>query len=405
MGTFTDWIQEKLNPAQPKIAQEDSSETRSNPLPQTTTKAFKEVEVVNRCVNMLVDMGSQVNFSVQDKYSFTAIGGTNVRKKKLNEILNVRPNPFMDSSTFWRLVLMDFVMEGWAFVHWDGTSLYHLPAANMEVFADKKRYINKFIYSGETEFKPNEIIFIKDNAYRMGGTTQIVGQSRIVSTLSGLMRREKLLKFKEQFFDNGAIFSLIVETEAILSKKVKKRFEDEISLDHNPRTGKSSVKILDGGMKARTLTPTSTKDLDVSTDVEGFEEKAALALGIPYVLLQGGNNANIRPNVELMFHLTILPMMKKFESAFEVFFGYDLETRTDKIQAMAPDAKTQAEAVTSKVNNGLITPNEGRAELRLDELEGQDMDTIRIPANIAGSNTGVTGQEGGRPSQSDDNEN
>lgn len=396
----------KRNPAQPVIANERSSATRSNTRSVTTTQAFRGVEVVNRCVNMLVDSGSQVNFDIKNKYGFTPLarlpqGG--LRKARLDELFNVRPNPYMDSSTFWRLVLMDFVMEGWAFIHWDGTSLYHIPAANMEVFADRRRLINRYIYDGQVEFQPNEIIFIKDNAYDRGDSTQILGQSRIFSALTGLVRRDKLLKFKENFFDNGAVFSLILETEAILSKKMKKRFEEEVSLDYNPRTGRSSVKILDGGMTAKTLTPTSSRDLDVSDEVEDFEKKAALALGVPFLLLDSGNNANIRPNIELLFHMTVIPMMKKFESAFETFFGYDVQIMTDDIQALAPDADAEASAVTSKVNNGLITPNEGREELRLEPLEGQDMDTIRIPANIAGSGTGVTGQEGGRPSESDNN--
>lgn len=396
----------KRNPAQPVIANERSSATRSNTRSVTTTQAFRGVEVVNRCVNMLVDSGSQVNFDIKNKYGFTPLarlpqGG--LRKARLDELFNVRPNPYMDSSTFWRLVLMDFVMEGWAFIHWDGTSLYHIPAANMEVFADRRRLINRYIYDGQVEFQPNEIIFIKDNAYDRGDSTQILGQSRIFSALTGLVRRDKLLKFKENFFDNGAVFSLILETEAILSKKMKKRFEEEVSLDYNPRTGRSSVKILDGGMTAKTLTPTSSRDLDVSDEVEDFEKKAALALGVPFLLLDSGNNANIRPNIELLFHMTVIPMMKKFESAFETFFGYDVQIMTDDIQALAPDADAEASAVTSKVNNGLITPNEGREELRLEPIEGQDMDTIRIPANIAGSGTGVTGQEGGRPSESDNN--
>ncbi|AZV02027.1 hypothetical protein [Aeromonas phage Akh-2] len=37
-------------------------------------------------------------------------------------------------------------------------------------------------------------------------------------------------------------------------------------------------------------------------------------MGIPPILLEGGNNANIRPNIDLMFSLTILPNLKKFAS-------------------------------------------------------------------------------------------
>lgn len=154
----------KRNPAQPVIANERSSATRSNTRSVTTTQAFRGVEVVNRCVNMLVDSGSQVNFDIKNKYGFTPLarlpqGG--LRKARLDELFNVRPNPYMDSSTFWRLVLMDFVMEGWAFIHWDGTSLYHIPAANMEVFADRRRLINRYIYDGRLNFNLMRLSLLK----------------------------------------------------------------------------------------------------------------------------------------------------------------------------------------------------------------------------------------------------
>lgn len=401
MGRLKDWFISKLNPAQEQIARENPSATSSNKKQLTSTQAFKDVEVMNRCINLIIDNASQVRFDVKDKYTFTALGQSKtdggIRQKKVNEILNIRPNPFMDSSTFWRLVIMDFIMEGWAFIHWDGYSLFHIPAAHMEVYADRKEYINRYIYAGQVEFKPNEIIFLKDNAYSRGDSTQIEGYSRMLSCLEGLVRREKLLKFKEKFFDNGAIFSLIVETEAVLNKKMKKRFEEEITLDYNPRTGRSSVKVLDAGMKAKTLTPTSSKDLDVKSDVEDFEKKVAVAMGVPPLLLDSGNNANIRPNIDLFFYMTIIPIMKKIESVLEVFFGYDIKLSTEDILALAPDAKAEAEAVTAKVNNGLITPNEGRVELRYEESDDPKMNEIRIPANIAGSGTGVAGEEGGRP--------
>ncbi|AJF40908.1 portal protein [Vibrio phage phi 3] len=398
---WLDNFMNKLNPAQRVIARDDSASTSSNKTPWTTAAAFERVEVVNRCVNLLIDSACQVSYDIKDAYSFTALGSSKapggIRKEKLKEILNVRPNPFMDTSTFWRLVIMDFLMEGWAFIHWDGYSLYHIPANNMEVYADATKYVNRFIYAGQVEFQPNEIIFIKDNAYRPGNSAQIRGYSRILSSLEGIVRRDKLLQFKEKFFDNGAVFSLIVETETVLNKKLRQRYEEELSLDYNPKTGKSSVKILDAGMKARTLTPTTTKDLDVGNEVADFEKKVCVALGVPPLLLDSGNNANIRPNIDLLFYMTILPMMKKFESVFELFFAYDIKLMTDDIAALAPDEEAKAKAVSSKVNNGIITGNEGRIELRYEPLNDPEMDKIRIPQNIAGSNTGVSGQEGGKP--------
>jgi len=402
MGIKT-WVAEalKLNPAQSTMSDAETSRNSSNTKPFTTKAAYRDVEIVNRCVNLLIDSAAQVDFEVNTKYGFTSLASAStkggVRKDKLQEVLNVRPNPYMDISSFRRLLMMDFFMEGWAFMHWDGMSLYHLPAARMEVYSDSRTLIQKYVYDGVTEFKPSEVIMVRDNYYEVGGTSGIAGQSRVMSCLSSVTARDELLKFKKNFFKNGALFSLVVETDAVLSKKIKKRFSDEVTTEFNPRTGKRSALVLDGGMKAKSLTPTSTKDLEVSQDVKDYESNVTKALGVPPILLDSGNNANIRPNIDLFYYMTILPNTKKFKSAFELFFGYKITTTTDNIAALLPDNVKEANAVSAKVNNGIITPAEGRDELRYVKLEDQDMDVIRIPANISGSATGVSGQQGGKP--------
>jgi hypothetical protein len=90
-------------------------------------------------------------------------------------------------------------------------------------------------------------------------------------------------------------------------------------------------------------------------------------------------------------------MMRKFESAFEYFFAYDVELSTHKVPALKPDQKDQAEYLSSLVNNGLMIGNEARVILRLEPVDDPLMKKIRIPANVAGSGTGVSGQEGGKP--------
>ena len=126
-----------------------------------------------------------------------------------------------------------------------------------------------------------------------------------------------------------------------------------------------------------------------------------MVLGVPPILLNSGNNANIKPNLELLFYLNIIPMLGKFVSAYEYYFAFDIEIKTHKVPALKPDLKAEADRVSSLVNNGIITGNEGRATIRLDKLDDPEMDKIRIPANISGSATGVSGQEGGKPPKED----
>lgn len=399
-----DWLVEKLNPSQAQISSRESNAHRSNRKPFTTKKAFEEMAIFNRGVNMLIDSAASVDFDVKDSRRQTSYG-SGIKGKTLQKILSTRPNMFMDSDTFWRLVYTDLVLEGWAFIHYDSNeeAFYHLPAAAMVVYADAKYYISKFEFDGRNTYQPDEIIFIKDNAFFAGGSSQLSGQSRVMSALKTVLRKDKLEHFKEKFFDNGTIIGMTIETDQNLSSRAKDRKREEIRLDHNPRNGKSNVLILDGGAKAKSMQSTSLNELGIDSDLARFDKDITTALGIPHVLIDGGNNANIRPNLELFYYMTVMPMVKKVEKAMEHFFAFDIKADTTDVLALTPDKDKQSTELASKVNNGIITGDEARMELRLEPMGTPEMMEIRIPQNVAGSATGVSGQEGGAPPKEEDN--
>lgn len=396
----------KANRAQTQISREESSSARQNNKAYTCEDAFKKIEVVNRCVNMIVDSMSILTLDVQDPHEFLPVGVTEGNKrlsrKKLSTILNLRPNKDLDANKMWRLVAMDLLFEGAMYLYWDGVGLYHLPAANMEVFASDRRTVDHFLYAGQTRFDANEIIYVTDNHFKSSQVSQISGYPRLLSVIDSLVHRRELLQFRSNYFSNGTMLNLVLETEQVLNKRSKKRAEEQISQDYNPRTGKSTVKILDNGLKARTLSTNSAKDLSVKEDVDDMEAKVAMGLGVYDVLLKSGNNANIRPNIELFYYFTVIPMMQKASSVLETFFGYDIAITTDKVPALAPDREKQAKSLTALVNNGIMLGKEARAELRLDPLDDPELNKIRIPANVAGSASGVSGEEGGSPGKEDE---
>lgn len=394
---FKSWITEKLNPGQRIIRDMEPVSHRTNRKPFTTGQAYSKIEILNRTANMVIDSAAECSYTVGDKYNIVTYAN-GVKTKTLDTLLNVRPNPFMDISTFRRLVVTDLLFEGCAYIYWDGTSLYHVPAALMQVEADANKFIKKFIFNNQINYRVDEIIFIKDNSYVCGTNSQISGQSRVATVIDSLEKRSKMLNFKEKFLDNGTVIGLILETDEILNKKLRERKQEELQLDYNPSTGQSTVLILDGGMKAKPYSQISSfKDLDFKEDIEGFNKSICLAFGVPQVLLDGGNNANIRPNIELFYYMTIIPMLNKLTSSLTFFFGYKITPNTKEVAALTPDKESEAKHLTSLVNNGIITGNEARLELNLEPLDDEQMNKIRIPANVAGSATGVSGQEGGRP--------
>ena len=48
-------------------------------------------------------------------------------------------------------------------------------------------------------------------------------------------------------------------------------------------------------------------------------------MGVPPILMDSGNNANIRPNHRLYYLETILPIVRKINFAFERFFGFTIK--------------------------------------------------------------------------------
>ena len=80
---------------------------------------------------------------------------------------------------------------------------------------------------------------------------------------------------------------------------------------YRPDSGGRRPLILDGGIEVDSISNISFKDLDFQTAILDNEKIILKALGIPPILLDSGNNANIRPNLRLYYLETILPIRSK----------------------------------------------------------------------------------------------
>jgi len=102
------WVAEKLNPAQPSIA---SLEPYASP--ETIVdfeQAYREIEVIHRSIEMVINAMCEIPLVVE---------GTGPAKK-INKLLNIRPNPFEDRARLFRRAFLDFHLDGNAFFYYDG---------------------------------------------------------------------------------------------------------------------------------------------------------------------------------------------------------------------------------------------------------------------------------------------
>jgi HK97 family phage portal protein len=383
------WLVEKLNPAQRWIASAESESPSREP-ERSYVYYFEALEIVNRAVNMVVDDAAEINFAIgTEKVGFPVRGG--IKRKTVDTLLNYQPNPFQDVHAFRRNLLMDFLLDGNMFIYFDGTHLYHLPASKVIIHADPDTYVEKYEFEGSLDYFPNEIIHIKDNS----------SQSiyRGISRLRPAVRTMKLMKsmrdFQDNFFNNGAVPGLVIKTPDTLSQRIKDRMKEEWKQSYRPQSGGRSPMILDGGMNIDAISNVNFKELDFGPSIEANEKTILKALGVPPILIDSGNNANIRPNHRIYYLETIIPIIKKMNSAFQMFFGFEIYEDVAGIPALQPELRDEATYYSTLVNGGIITPDEARIGMGKEPLPNGEGASIRIPANIAGS--AADPSQGGRP--------
>jgi HK97 family phage portal protein len=381
------WIRTKLNPAQQQIHYDEGGDVSTATQILTHQSAFKHIDSVNRSVNMVVSACASLDYDIKDKIHDGVTVG--VRQKTLNTLLNFRPNPYQSAQDFRREIFKDLILEGNAFIHYDGTFMYHLPAYNVDILSDPKLYIRGYRYSGNVDFKDSEVFYFKD----LSSDSIYRGASRLTACQENINILYSMQEFQQKFFDNGTVFGLVLTSENTLSPAAKEKTLIYWQQRYNAKSGGKRPIILDSGLKPHKLSDQSFSDLDFDQAIKTHSERIMTAVGVPPILLQGGNNANISPNLRLFYLETVLPLTRLYISAVERYFGYDVEAITSSVSALQPELKDIASYHASLVNGGIITPNEARIELRYPKLDGQD--TIRIPANIAGS--AANPSIGGRP--------
>ena len=378
-------VEEKLNTSQHLLG--GTSESTREP---TTSyeRQYEELEIVNRAVNMIVDDAAEIPAIVSGSAKLNGVI-KGIKRAKVDTLLNYEPNPFQDINTFKRNLITDYILDGNIFIYFDGVHLYHLPSSKMAIHASESTYVEQYTFDKNVEYSPNEIIHIKENSFY----SIYRGVPRLSPALRTMQLMASMRKFQDNFFKNGAVPGLVLKSPNTLSEKIKERMIQSWGARYKPDAGGRRPLILDGGIEVDNLTNVNFKELDFQSAIAENEKIILKALGVPPIMLDSGNNANIRPNMRLYYLETILPIVRKINFAFERFFGFTIKENVTDIPALQPELRDQSQYYTALVNGGIISPNEAREQLGFEPITGQD--DVRDPANIAGS--AANPDEGGRP--------
>ena len=333
-------VEEKLNPAQQYY---DHAVEPSREFTFKYEKAYEDIEIVNRGVNLIVDDTAEIKTIVGAQIPGLQSIVKGVKRSRVNLLLNKEPNPFQDISTFKRNLITDFLIDGNIFIYYDGVHLYHLPANKMNIHASQTTYIEKFTFNETVDYKPTEIIHIKDNSFY----SIYRGISRLKPALRTMVLMQNMRQFQDNFFKNGAVPGLVLKSPNTLSEKIKERMIQSWSLRYRPDSGGRRPLILDGGLEIDSYTNTNFKELDFQAAIHENEKIILKALGIPPIMLDSGNNANIRPNMRMYYLETVLPIVKKLHTGVERYFGFELKEDVTEVPALQPVSYTHLTLPTS----------------------------------------------------------
>ena len=396
MSWYNFWKEEKLNPAQEEIVYslEGGGPIASREIITNYRAYYEYLEVVNRSVNMIVDDAAEIPLRVGEPVQGLNSVTKGIRRSRVDLLLNKEPNPFQDISTFKRNLIIDYIIDGNIFIYFDGVSLYHLPAHYVDIEPDTKTYVQGYTFQTSVDYNPREIIHIKENSFHSiyRGTSRLKAAQRSMSQLT------RMREFQDNFFKNGAVPGLVIKSPSVISEKNKERMIQSWMTRYRPDGGGRRPLVLDGGMELDAISNVNFRELDFESSIESSEKEILKVLGVPPIMLDSGNNANIRPNHRMYYLETVLPIVEKINRALERFFGFIITPDISNIPALQPELRDSAAYYSTLVNSGIITPNEAREALNYDEIFGSS--EIRVPANIAGSASNPV--EGGRPEETEE---
>ena len=382
-------VYEKLNPIQQYFGQNQSSREPTH----SYENYYETLEIVNRAVNIVVDDCAEISAVIESANIPGIMKG--IKRAKVSRLINEEPNLFQDINSFKRNLITDYLLDGNIFIYYDGVHIYHIPATEVTIHGDPKTFIEKYTYR-DVDYSPSEIIHIKENSFH----DIYRGVSRLKPAIRTMTLMTSMRDFQDNFFKNGAVPGLVLKSPNTLSEKIKERMLQSWQLRYRPDAGGRRPLILDGGIEVDKISNVNFKELDFQSAIQENEKIILKAIGVPPILLDSGNNANIRPNMRLYYLETILPIVRKLNFGLERFFGFKIREDVTDIPALQPELRDQSQYYTSLVNGGIITINEAREELGFEALEGQD--DIRVPANIAGS--AANPDEGGKPVEDENSE-
>ncbi len=328
------------------------------------------------------------------------------RKNPLYRVVHDRPNKYMTSSIFWSTMEYNRNHYGDAYALIAGggneTNLWILPSDDVEIWYDDKCLLSEtanifYIYTAggkRYSFSSEEILHFK-SSNTFDGIKGVPVREQLRQTVNGNLKAQKLVN---KMYDNGFTGKAVVQYTSNLNEKLKDKFVKEIQQYLNGEFKEKGVDNIIPIPFGTSIQPLNLKFSDNQfLEIKQYTAlQIASAFGIkPYQIGDYTKSSYASAEAQqLSFYVdTLLFIIKQYEeeltykllSKKEIENGLHFKFNIDVI--LRADYETKIKTLSTAVNSFLMTPNEARSKLDLEDKEGGDRligNGASIPVELAG---------------------
>ena len=291
-----------------------------------------------------------------------------------------RVNPHWTGGDFWRAT--ETYLNLWGVAYWQierdemgaPVELWPLRPDRVKLVPDDNEYIGGYVYTG---FSGERVTFAPDEIVRLryfNPLDEYSGLSPIAPVRLALdMGRDALLSNRSGLANDGSP-GVVIHTDTNQDEAEVKRLLEEWESRFSGPLNRLRPVVLDAGMKA-TKMGFSPKEMEYIGALRWTVEDVARAFNVPKPLLHDLERAtysNIETARRMFWETCVVPELRFFEeklteNLLPMFGGDSLtaEFDTSSIEALRESESERARRIQIYVSEGIMTPDEARAELGL----------------------------------------
>ena len=243
---------------------------------------------------------------------------------------------------------------------------------------DSKRLLTSYTYQGQT-MSVEEVIQFRVGNPMMSGR----GFAPLKAGESSQNIWEFIQKWNSEFFYNSAMVNGVIEGDRIMDFDTAKQIKDKWNENFRGISQSNQTAVLPFGIKYHPI-GTNPRDADFM-NADAMARDFILSLyGLPKAIVgmtTDYNKANIEGAEYIYAKHTIEPILRKFADQLNKKFipRFDKNVKFE-FESPIPEDKLKKAEVLEKMK-WFITPNEARAEMELDPIEGGDEISKETPKN------------------------